>query len=375
MMGLNDFSRREFLKIALLTPVALQFRTDEVFSRQDSGTKEALYYKIYDEKTRAVICHLCPRGCIIAEGETGFCRARRNIKGRLYSLGYAQPCAVHIDPIEKKPFFNVLPKTLSFSIASAGCNLRCRYCQNWQISQVSPEDTMNENLPPDKVVDLALKNGCKSIAYTYTEPTNFFEYMIETARIARKKGLLNIEHSNGYINQEPLKELCRYLDAVNIDLKGFNPSFYKKYCEADLPPVLETLKTLKRSGVWVEVTNLVIGGHNDDDQMIERMCDWIKKELGSEVPIHFSRFFPMYRMRNIGPTPVSTLEKAREIAQRVGLRYIYIGNVPGNPGENTYCPGCKRAVVKRVGYNIVDMHIKNRRCSYCGERIDGIWNT
>ncbi|HOT41251.1 MAG TPA: AmmeMemoRadiSam system radical SAM enzyme [Syntrophorhabdaceae bacterium] len=374
-MGFNGISRRKFVKIALLAPFAWQLEAKEHIPKKDISLKEALYYKTYDERAKTVSCQLCPRGCIIGEGELGFCRARRNIKGRLYSLGYSRPCAVHIDPIEKKPFFNVLPRTLSFSIASAGCNLRCRFCQNWQISQASPEDTVNEYMPPEKVVEMAEKNRCRSIAYTYTEPTNFFEYMIDVARIAKKRGILNIQHSNGYINPEPLRELCRYLDAANIDLKGFNNAFYNRYCEADLKPVLETIKALKKSGVWVEITNLVIGGHNDDPSMIGTMCEWIKKEVGPDVPIHFSRFFPMYRMRNIAPTPVGTLEKARDTAIKAGIQYVYIGNVPGNPGENTYCPHCKKAVIKRVGYSIMDVHIKNGKCSYCGEKIGGIWDT
>ncbi|HPP07172.1 MAG TPA: AmmeMemoRadiSam system radical SAM enzyme, partial [Syntrophorhabdaceae bacterium] len=361
-MDLFLLNRRDFLKIAILTPLALKLEAKEHIFDKDNGLKEAYYYVQFDKKRQIVLCNLCPRGCIIEEGEKGFCRARKNIKGKLYSLGYSKPCAVHVDPIEKKPFFNVLPRTLSFSIASAGCNLRCRYCQNWQISQVSPEETVNEDLPPEKVVELALKSGSKSIAYTYTEPTNFFEYMLDTAKIAKKRNLLNIAHSNGFINPEPLRELCKYLDAVNIDLKGFNTSFYRRYCEAELAPVLETLKTLKRSGVWVEITNLVIGGHNDEPEMIEKMCEWIKKELGIDVPIHFSRFFPMYRMRNIAPTPVSALERAKDIAQKMGLKYVYIGNVPSHSGENTYCPTCKKAVIKRVGYTILEINIKKGRC-------------
>lgn len=368
----KNLNRRDFLKIAFFTPFALKLQAKEYFHKKET-LKEALYYTQLDSKKNTVACSLCPRRCVIEEGEKGFCRARKNIKGRLYSLGYAAPCAVHIDPIEKKPFFNVLPKTLSFSIASAGCNLRCRYCQNWQISQVSPEDTMNDDLPPERVVEMAAKNGCKSIAYTYTEPTNFYEYMLDTAKIAKKKHILNVVHSNGFINPEPLKELCKYLDAVNIDLKGFNPLFYRKYCEAELNPVLESLKILKKSGVWVEITNLVIGGHNDEPEMIEKMCAWIKTELGNDVPVHFSRFFPMYKMRNIAPTPVSVLEKAKEIAQKIGLKYVYIGNVPGNIGENTYCPACKKTIIKRVGYNILEVNMKKGRCRFCGERIDGIW--
>jgi pyruvate formate lyase activating enzyme len=366
--------RRDFLKIAFLAPFALSFEAKA--SLQKDGAlplREAQYYQKVDEKKRIVGCLLCPRGCTIQEGAMGFCRARKNIKGTLYTLGYAQPCAIHIDPIEKKPFFNVLPKTLSFSLASAGCNLRCKFCQNWQISQISPLESINYHLPPEKIVASAKSRGCKSIAYTYTEPTNFFEYMIETARIARSQGILNVQHSNGYINPEPLKELCKYLGAANIDLKGFSPAFYRTICEAELEPVLETIKTMKRSGVWVEITNLVITGHNDDPKMITRMCEWLAQNAGPDVPIHFSRFFPMYRMTHIAPTPLSTLERARECALKAGLHFAYIGNMPGNPGENTYCPKCRKMLIKRTGYNILEINVDNGRCKYCREKIGGIW--
>jgi len=366
-------SRRQFVKIALLAPLALKFEATETLGKNGSPLKEALYYQGLDEKQKRVWCQLCPRGCIIANGESGFCRARKNIDGKLYSLGYAQPCAIHVDPIEKKPFFNVLPKTLSFSIASAGCNLRCKFCQNWQISQVSPLETVNKYSPPQEIVALAIKNGTRSIAYTYTEPTNFFEYMLDIAKTAKSKGILNVQHSNGYINPAPLKELCQYLDAVNIDLKGFSKSFYNKLCESELDPVLETIKTLKTSGVWVEITNLVIPGHNDDPEMISRMCTWIKTSVGGDVPVHFSRFYPMYKMTGVSPTPVSILEKAREIAMNKGLQYVYIGNVPGHPGENTYCPHCKKMVIRRSGYNILENLVKNGKCQSCHGKIGGIW--
>lgn len=368
-------TRRDLIKIALLTPAALQLEAKELTWKDFPHLKEALYYRVIDTKKGIVECQLCPRGCMIAEGEYGFCRARKNIKGKLYSLGYASPCAVHIDPIEKKPFFNVYPRSLSFSVASAGCNLRCRFCQNWQISQASPEDTANQLLPPEKLVALAQQNRCRSIAYTYTEPTNFFEYMLDTAKIASSKGILNVCHSNGYINQEPLRTLCKYLDAANIDLKGFNRSFYNKLCEAELEPVLETIKTLKRSGVWVEITNLVIPGHNDDQKMLTDMCRWIYQNAGADVPIHFSRFFPMYRMTNISPTPVSTLEKARDIALKAGLQFAYTGNVPGHEGEHTYCPACKRMVIRRSGYNILEYTLKGGACPGCGKKVGGIWAT
>jgi len=366
-------SRRDFIKIVCLTPLALKLEAKELTSKNSPSLKEALYYQKLDEKKNTVWCLLCPRGCTLSDGESGFCRARKNIKGKLYSLGFASPCAVHIDPIEKKPFFNVLPKSLSFSIASAGCNLRCKFCQNWQISQVSPLETMNSFSPPEKIVSMARTNECRSIAYTYTEPTNFYEYMFETAKIARSKGILNVCHSNGYINQEPLKELSKYLDAANIDLKGFSSAFYNKLCEAELEPVIETIKTLKRSGVWVEITNLVIPGHNDDTKMITNMCEWIRKDVGADVPVHFSRFFPMYKMTSIPPTPISTLERAREIALKTGLYYPYIGNVPGHPGENTYCPKCKKTLIRRAGYNMLENNLKNGKCKFCGERIGGIW--
>ncbi len=366
-------SRRDFLKIVSLTPFALQLEAKELLQRGGAPLKEALYYQKLDEKKGIVGCLLCPRGCAISEGESGFCRARKNIKGKLYSLGYASPCAIHIDPIEKKPFFNVLPTTLSFSIASAGCNLRCKFCQNWQIAQISPLETVNQFALPDKIVTMARANECRSIAYTYTEPTNFYEYMLDTAKIARSNGVLNVSHSNGYINQEPLKALCRYMDAVNIDLKGFSSSFYHQLCEAELEPVLETIKTLKKSGVWVEITNLIIPGHNDDTKMITKMCEWLKNNVGPDVPLHFSRFFPMYKMTSIAPTPVGTLEKAREIALKAGLHYVYIGNVPGHPGENTYCPSCRKMVIKRAGYSVTELNLKNGKCKFCGEKIGGIW--
>jgi pyruvate formate lyase activating enzyme len=366
-------TRRSFIKIAALAPFALRAYAGEQL-QQGGQPKEALYYRLADEKKQTVACLLCPRACVIAKGETGFCRARMNVSGKLYSLGYAKPCAAHVDPIEKKPFFNVLPRTTSFSIASAGCNLRCRFCQNWQISQISPSETTNMDLPAGKVLEHARRQGCRSIAYTYTEPTNFYEYMLDTAKTAKGSGMLNIYHSNGYINEEPLLQLCKYLDAANIDLKGFSPQFYRKYCEAELEPVLNTIRILKRSGVWVEITNLVIPGHNDDAETIQRMCNWIRTNAGPDVPIHFSRFFPMYRMTGIAPTPLETLERAREIGLKSGLHYVYLGNVPGHAGENTYCPKCRKMVIQRRGYGVLEYQLKSGgKCRFCGEKIGGIW--
>ena len=368
----ENMRRRDFIKIASLAPLMLSLDLGTASGTgYGPGYQEARYYKKSSAKT--VDCQLCPRQCTLPDGETGFCRARKNIGGRLYSLGYGSPCAVHIDPIEKKPFFNVLPRTLSLSLASAGCNLRCKFCQNWQISQASPLDTTNMKMSPDDVVNAAVQKGCRSIAYTYTEPSNFYEYMFDIAKIARRRGIINVSHSNGYINQAPLKELSRYMDAVNIDLKGFSPNFYATMCEGELDPVLLSIKTLKRSGVWVEITNLVLQGYNDDERMITAMCAWVGKEAGADTPVHFSRFYPMYKLTGVSPTPLRSLERAREIAIASGLKFAYIGNIPGHPGENTYCPKCKKLLVQRSGYNVLANVIKDGKCPDCSTRIGGIW--
>lgn len=319
-------------------------------------------------------CLLCAQGCLLRPGDRGRCRARIHVNGEMRSLVYGRPVAVHVDPIEKKPLYHFLPGSEAYSLATAGCPLRCKFCQNWQISQASPLETANQALTPEAVVEAAVKSGCESIAYTYTEPTNFFEYMLDIAALARKKGLLNVYHSNGYINPEPLQQLCAYLDAADIDLKGFSQPFYTRFCEADLKPVLETLKTLKEKRVWIEITNLLIPGQNDDAAMITEACTWIRNTLGPDVPIHFSRFFPMYKMTNVSPTPVSTVERAREIAIKAGVRYAYTGNVPGHAGESTYCPACKKMLVKRAGYSVLSNDIRNGKCRYCGVTIMGLWS-
>ncbi len=298
---------------------------------------------------------------------------RKNIDGKLYSLVYGNPCAVHIDPIEKKPLFHFYPKSKVFSIATAGCNLRCKFCQNWHISQSRPEETTNYNLPPTKLIEEIKKSGCSIIAYTYTEPTIFYEYMLETAKLAHQNGIKNVMHSAGFINPEPLRELCKYLDAANVDLKGFNEEYYGKICAGSLQPVLESLKTIKEQGVWLEVTNLIVPGLNDNPEEIEQMCIWIKENLGTEMPVHFSRFYPTYKLKNLFPTAVESLEKAREIALNVGLKYVYIGNVGGHYGETTYCPKCGKVLIRRVGYRILENNIVDAKCKFCGEKIAGIW--
>jgi len=297
-----------------------------------------------------------------------------NIGGTVYSTAYGNPCAVHIDPIEKKPFFHVLPSTRAFSIAAAGCNLRCLNCQNWQISQVSPAETENEDLLPDSVVDRCLREGCESIAYTYSEPTTFYEYTYDTARLARTKKLRNLLKSNGYINEAPLKRLCGVLDAANIDLKSFDDGIYRKLSEGSLAPVLRTLQVLHEQGVWLEITCLIIPSWTDDLDLIGRMCDWLVSSGLQQCPVHFSRFVPLYKLTQLPPTPVKTLEKARETAIRAGLHYVYIGNVPGHEAESTFCPSCKKVVIERRGYVIVRSALTRGRCSFCGTAIPGLWN-
>ncbi|MBU0549784.1 MAG: AmmeMemoRadiSam system radical SAM enzyme [Candidatus Omnitrophica bacterium] len=335
--------------------------------------KEAYYYQKLDKQS--VQCQLCPRQCIIAPGKRGFCRVRENIEGILYSLVYAQPCAVHIDPIEKKPLFHFLPSSSAFSVATAGCNFKCAYCQNWQISQARPEEVDSVYLPAQELVKKALESGCLTIAYTYSEPVIFYEYMLESAKLAKASGIRNVMHSNGFINEQPLRELCKYLDAANIDLKGFSQKHYREIALGDLEAVLRTLKILKQEGVWVEITNLILPGFNDGEEEISKMCLWIRENLGEEVPVHFSRFWPMYKLLSLSPMPISTLQKARKIALDCGLKYVYLGNVtPGHSAENTFCPNCGNVVIKRNRYTILEVNLDAEGgCKLCGEKIEGIW--
>ncbi len=287
--------------------------------------KEALYYKKLENKK--VKCWICPRKCVVKNGEQGFCRARENKNGKLFSLVYAAPCAVNTDPIEKKPLYHFLPGTRTFSIGTAGCNLKCKFCQNWQISQAMPEDVPWVELSPKKAVEKTKAKGCKSISYTYTEPSVFYEYVLDTAKLAKKEGLKNVIVSNGFINQNPLKELCKYIDAASIDLKSFSDDFYKKYTGAWIKPVLDTLKTLKKEKVWIEITNLIIPGLNDNMKDIKKMCSWIKTELGRDIPVHFSRFFPNYLMKDYSVTDKKILFEAEKTAKKTGLKNIHLGNI------------------------------------------------
>jgi pyruvate formate lyase activating enzyme len=331
---------------------------------------EALYFI---DTPKGIKCKLCPRKCEIEEGKAGSCHTNVNYGGKLYSISYGNPCAIHIDPIEKKPFFHYMPGIMAYSIATAGCNLACLNCQNWEISQSSPKDTRNYDLMPDAVVKEAEKAGCQSIAYTYTDPVAYYEYTLDTATIARKEGIKNLLVSAGYINPDPLRRWCKVIDAARIDLKSFSDETYEMLNAGTLQPVLDTLKILKEEGVWLEIINLVIPTWTDDMDMIKEMCQWLVDNDLHMYPLHFDRFYPLHKLTNLPETPLATLEKARQIAIDTGIKYVYIGNVPGSDGQNTYCPKCKKLVVERKGFSILQNKIINSRCSYCQEVIDGVW--
>lgn len=333
--------------------------------------KEALFYKKLDEKK--VHCHICPHNCIIVEGKKGKCSVRENQKGKLYSLVYGKLISTAIDPIEKKPLFHFMPGVKTLSIAAVGCNFNCLFCQNWEISQANPEDVPFSEFTPEQVVEMAKKNNCKAIAYTYTEPAMLYEFILDTSKLARKVGIKNIFISNGYINKEPAKKLFRYIDAANIDIKAFTEEFYKKYCGGKLKPILETLKLINSIGVHIELTNLILTGLNDDTVEIENMCRWIKDNLGEDIALHFSRSHPSYKMNDIQATSESILVKAYEIAKKAGLKYVYIGNIPDDRYNNTYCPKCGKIVLKREGFNLVENNIEENECRFCGEKIKGIF--
>jgi len=294
--------------------------------------------------------------------------------GKLITLVYGKVCAAHVDPVEKKPMFHFLPGSRAFSIATAGCNLHCKNCQNWEISQANPEDVDNADYPPEKVVEAARRYGCGSIAYTYTDPVIFYEYVYDTCKLARGEGIKNILVTAGFIQLKPLEKLLPHVDGANVDLKAFSDEFYREVCSGRLEPVLRTIKAMVDAGVIVEVTNLIIPTLNDSDDDVKRLIDWMLNVAGPDTPLHFSRFFPRYKLKNIPPTPFETLYRSWETAREIGVKYVYMGNVAGGEWENTYCPRCKEAVVKRVGYKLVEFDIEDGKCGFCGEEIYGLWS-
>jgi pyruvate formate lyase activating enzyme len=311
--------------------------------------------------------------CIIEEGQSGDCRVRINIDGVLRTVVYGFPCSMHIDPIEKKPLNHFLPGTTIFSVATVGCNLHCKNCQNWEISQANPEENEAIYLPPAKLVQLTKQWNCPSLAYTYTEPIIYYEYTYDTSKLAREAGIRNALVTAGYINEEPWRRLLKYIDAVTLDLKGITEDFYRDVCSATLKPVLNALVVAKACGVELEVSNLVIPTLNDKPEEIRQLVRWVKANLGPETPFHFLGFFPRYKMQHLPPTSLETLEMARKIAIEEGLDYVYVGNVASKEGQNTYCPGCKRLLIERSWHAILQNRVKDGRCPDCSKEIYGVW--
>ncbi len=376
----TDISRREFFRQGSIFLIGIGF-AKSIFDflspkkQQKAGVKslrEAMFYKKLDKSI--VQCGVCFRGCVLKEGQRSFCRNKVNVDGSLYSLVHSRPSAVHIDPIEKEPAYHMYPGTEILCFGTAGCNFRCKFCHNWHLSQRSIEEMdYVYDLSPEDAVALAIEKKIPTLSFTYNEPTSFYEYMYDIAKLAQQKGLHILFHSNGSMNPEPLRELLKYTDAVTIDLKGFTKTFYENTSSAQLEPCLRTLKAIKEERKWLEIVNLLIPGLNDDADDMRRMCLWIKDELGDDVPVHFSRFFPNYRLTNISATPIKSLERAHKIAQEIGIKYVTIGNVPGHELNSTFCPSCKKRIIYRVHFQVLENNVENGKCKFCGNAISGIW--
>jgi len=376
-----SLSRREFLKRGSRFCLGLGFFTGlpgcspKPDKKRVSKDGRILHEASYYEKLKGglVRCRLCFRQCLVADGDRGFCRNRENHGGTYYTLVYGLPCAIQVDPIEKEPSFHMLPGSSIFCTATASCNNRCKFCHNWHISQRSVEETINYDLSPERIVGLALEQNCDVLSFTYSEPTVFYEYMYDIARMGKERGFKVLFHTNGSMKPEPLSALLQHMDAVTVDLKGFTEAFYREASSSQLAPVLRTLKQIEKSGRHLEVVNLVIPTLNDDMAKIREMCLWIRENLGRETPLHFTRFFPAHKLTHLPPTPIDTLEKAWTIGREEGLEYVYIGNVPGHEGNNTFCPQCHKKLISRLHFSVLANEVKGGKCSSCGYPIPGIW--
>jgi pyruvate formate lyase activating enzyme len=372
-----NISKRDFLKKSLALSAGFMCLPGHAILPDFTSGQQGIYKRLamfQEETARGIMCRICPNECVLKEGELSKCNNRKVHDSKLYTLAYGNPCSVNVDPVEKKPLYHFLPGSRAYSIATAGCNLVCLNCQNWTISQTSPDKTRNFDLMPEKVIDDCTRNSCASIAYTYSEPVTFYEYVFETATLARKAGIKNIVKSNGYINPEPLKKLCSVIDAANIDLKAFSESTYLKLTGGKLQPVLDSLKVYKDKGVWLEITNLIIPSWTDNLNDIRSMCRWLSDNGFKTTPIHFDRFYPLHKLEQLPPTPVEILNSAYKIAVEEGLKYVYTGNTPGNDIPDTKCPSCNASLVVRQGYRIASNNITAGKCNKCGVKVDGVWN-
>ena len=324
--------------------------------------------KWWNEIEQGIECYLCPRRCIIANRSYGVCNVRKNVDNTLYTIVYGHPVAVHVDPIEKKPLYHFFPGSQIFSVGTVGCNLLCEFCQNWDIARAKPDDTQMHNISPEKIIDMAQESNCIGIAFTYNEPTIFGEYVLDIATLAHQSGLQTVMVTNGYITPEAIDDIYPFIDAANIDLKSFSNEFYRQYCKGELQPVLEALQRIRDFGTFIEITTLIIPGKNDSDSELDHLTRWIVDNLGPDVPVHFSAFHPDYKMRQLSRTPKATLDKARKIAIRNGLRYVYEGNVLAENEDNTYCYYCGRLLIERRSFSIIKNNLEGDICS-CGSKI------
>jgi pyruvate formate lyase activating enzyme len=375
--------RRSFLMCALASGAALgelavpAFAGLSAFGQPaQSDTQFVAEAKFYEKlANKKIKCKLCPRECNVGDKERGYCGVRENRGGSYYTLVHSRVCAAHVDPIEKKPLFHYLPGTMAFSIATAGCNVNCKFCQNWDISQSRPEQIPADYAPPQRIAALARQSNCPTIAYTYSEPVVFSEFLMDTADAGHEAGVRSIVVSNGYMQQDALRQAYGKMDAVKIDLKSFSESYYAKVVTGQLKPVLDTLVTLRKMGKWTEIVYLVVPTLNDSDAEFRGLAQWVKGNLGADVPLHFTQFHPEYLLKNLPITPVPTLERAKAIADAEGLHFVYIGNVPGHPAQNTYCPQCRKMLVERVGFTASGVLIrKDGSCPFCRHPIPGIWH-
>ncbi len=370
----NGTDRRNFLGMAACSLTCAAFLPSlkaEPGTSQFKPVEAKHWEKLKEERVK---CVLCPKECQVADKERGYCGARENIQGTYNTLVHSRVCSAAVDPIEKKPLYHFHPGTNAFSIATAGCNMECKFCQNWEISQFRPEQIRNVYYPPQSVARQAKRTGCTSIAYTYSEPVIFYEFMYDCAVAGNREGIKSVMISNGYIQKKPMDELADVLSAVKIDLKAFTEKFYNKYCDGELKPVLKTLELLKKKGIWFELVVLIIPTLNDSIKENRDMAKWIKQNLGADVPVHFTRFHPTYKIKNLPPTPVKTLENIHAVVKAEGLHYVYSGNVPGHPTSNTYCHSCGELLIKRWGHSIISNVISSKgSCPKCKTIIPGVW--
>ncbi len=389
MQGKNRkfrMNRKEFLKLGACSLCSLGLAapagsiaaqslapSDEALTarRGFMNPREASWFQNIDGSR--IRCGLCPNDCLLEKGQRSLCRVRENREGKGYTLAYGNPALIQEDPVERKPFFHVLPGSRALSVSTAGCNLECRFCEVWDMALVKPEEVHAYDMPPRAVVNHARTSGLAAVSFAFGEPVIFYEYMADTARLSKEEGLINMVHTAGYIRPEPLKELCSLMDAANVDLKSFEPEFYRDVVGGEIKHVLDCLKTIRENKVHLEITSIVIPTLNDDPKLISRMCKWIVRELGPDVPLHLARFYPLYRLSGLPRTPVSTLDRARETALEAGLEFVYVARVTGHEGENTFCPDCREKIIHRVGFIIDEMHLNDGSCRFCGRKIPGIW--